>query len=101
MQSKVEHAQPSTHILYCPIDRSSLRRIQLDAGLPAFECSGCTGHWVRFGDYVGWRERQPSEFAEVPTPEGVQAHRAPEFGRWLAGHPRRSEVLAYLQWVSR
>ena len=179
----------------CPVDRGALRRAELDSGLPAFECSRCDGRWVRFGDFLGWRERQPGEVPETPshdsvavTPEpsptgprrcadcghlltryrvghgvafaldqcgrcngvwldagewealrgrglhdnlhqvfgpgwqhGVRTEeqrrateaqferqlaapdfaRTREFGAWLAEHPRRSEVLAYLTWMTR
>ena len=55
----------------CPVDDGPLARVRLDAALPAFQCSACHGHWMRFGDYLGWREQQaenvPETLAELPA----------------------------------
>jgi Zn-finger nucleic acid-binding protein len=180
----------------CPVDQRPLGRIELESTLPAFECAACAGHWLRFGDYLAWRERQPEDLPELPAavdpletalaappagprwcPDctylltryhvgrgvaftldrcgncngvwldraewetlrarglhdnlhemfgpgwqwaaredqrrrmadaqfarqlgGADFARAQESGGWLAGHPRRSEILAYLQWQAR
>jgi Zn-finger nucleic acid-binding protein len=53
----------------CPADGGSLTRVRLDAALPAFQCESCSGHWLRFGDYLGWREHQPANVPEVPSAE--------------------------------
>ena len=52
----------------CPVDGDILQRVRLDAALPAFQCRRCSGHWVRFGDYLGWREQQPGDIPESPAP---------------------------------
>jgi Zn-finger nucleic acid-binding protein len=178
----------------CPVDGGMLQRVKLDATLPAFQCTACSGHWVRFGDYLGWREQQPGNIPESPPAgapiraaddsaglrrcpdcagllaryrvghgvpftldqcgrcngiwldgaewETLRARglhddlnrifgpgwqhqvrgeeeraladaqfsrqlgeadftRARDFGAWVAAHPRRSEILAYLQWAVR
>ena len=177
----------------CPVDGGSLQRVRLDATLPAFQCGRCAGHWLRFGDYLGWREQQPANIPETPPESAPVPHAEPsgglrrcpdcpgllnryhvghgvpfsldqcgrcngiwldgsewevlrarglhddlnrifgpgwqhevrteeerartdaqfarqlggdydrtrEFGRWMADHPRRSEILAYLQWAVR
>jgi Zn-finger nucleic acid-binding protein len=41
--------------------------VAIDSALPAFQCGQCAGHWMRFGDYLGWRERQPGDQPEVPA----------------------------------
>ena len=51
----------------CPVDNGSLRAVSLGSGLPAFECSKCGGHWLRFGDYLGWRERHSGDEPAVPS----------------------------------
>lgn len=51
----------------CPVDHESLRAASLGSGLSAFECPTCGGHWVRFGDYLAWRERQTDEQPAVPS----------------------------------
>jgi Zn-finger nucleic acid-binding protein len=35
--------------------------------LPAFECTSCGGSWLRFGDYLAWRAKQPVDQPEVPS----------------------------------
>lgn len=51
----------------CPVDHGSLRSAALASGLSAFECTTCAGHWLRFGDYLAWRERQPGDQPAVPS----------------------------------
>ena len=85
----------------CPVDKRPLRRLELEAGLPAFECGSCTGRWIRFGDYLAWRERQPGDTPEVPADAngagevatgspGGSVRRCPDCGylltRYRAGH---------------
>jgi Zn-finger nucleic acid-binding protein len=53
----------------CPVDGGALQRVRLDAALPAFQCGQCAGHWLRFGDYLGWREQQPGNAPES-SPSG-------------------------------
>ena len=52
----------------CPNDGAPLTRVDLEAGEPGltgFTCGRCAGHWLRFGDYLAWRERQPGDVPEV------------------------------------
>lgn len=67
----------------CPVDGGPLQRVRLDTALPAFQCGQCAGHWLRFGDYLGWREQQPADVPETPgaPPRGEPEH-------WSGG-PRR------------
>lgn len=51
----------------CPLDQKPLAREEIEPGLPGFECALCRGHWIRFGDYLGWRDGQPAEVPEVPS----------------------------------
>jgi Zn-finger nucleic acid-binding protein len=51
----------------CPVDQRPLGRVTIDSALPAFQCAHCAGHWLRFGDYLAWRERQPGDQPEVPA----------------------------------
>jgi Zn-finger nucleic acid-binding protein len=52
--------------MHCPVDKRPLRRVELEAGLSAFECDACAGHWLRFGEYLRWRDRQRGDTPEVP-----------------------------------
>ena len=76
----------------CPVDDGPLPRIQLAADLPAFECSDCHGRWIRYGDYLGWRERQAADVPVTPpdpdtpawAPElATPARRCPDCARFL------------------
>ena len=76
----------------CPVDNGALTRTELATGLPAFECSRCHGRWLRYGDYLGWRERQGTNVPETPhdpnaaapAPEpALGARRCPDCGRFL------------------
>lgn len=58
----------------CPVDQQRLRRGDIEPGLSGYHCEHCLGHWVRFGDYLGWRDRQQGDVPEVtrtPTPDSV------------------------------
>jgi len=79
----------------CPVDQSHFRRVELESGLPAFQCIQCSGHWLRFGDYLAWRERQPGDLSELPTAEPSEivpdpvagaARRCPDCGHLLTRH---------------
>jgi Zn-finger nucleic acid-binding protein len=61
----------------CPVDQRTLRRTTLDASLPVFECAQCAGHWLRFGDYLTWREQQPNDVAEVSVDGAEEALEQP------------------------
>lgn len=76
----------------CPIDNGPLTRTALTNDLPAFECSRCHGRWIRYGDYLGWRERQGADVpvtphdpeASGPAPEpALGARRCPDCNRFL------------------
>ena len=76
----------------CPVDDATLLRTELAPGLPAFECSSCHGRWLRYGDYLGWRERQGTDVQETPPDAHAQslapepalgARRCPDCGRFL------------------
>ena len=69
----------------CPVDGGSLQRVRLDAALPAFQCGQCAGHWLRFGDYLGWREQQRVNVPEAP-PSAGRGSAEPEQS---TGGPRR------------
>jgi Zn-finger nucleic acid-binding protein len=56
----------------CPVDDSALSRAELMDGLSAFQCGKCRGHWLRFGDYLSWRESQPGDVPEAPAEEADQ-----------------------------
>jgi Zn-finger nucleic acid-binding protein len=57
----------------CPVDGGTLVRVKLDAALPAFQCGECQGHWLRFGDYLGWREQQRTNIPETtPAADRVE-----------------------------
>lgn len=76
--------------MQCPVDQTTLRRTELDAGLPGYDCSRCSGHWLRFGDYLTWRERQRAEVAESPLdPESVVPAES-------SGGPRRCPDCGFL-----
>lgn len=64
----------------CPVDRHALRHTQLEDGLQAFECPECTGRWLRFGEYLTWRERNPEDTPEVPPELVPDLGAAPESG---------------------
>jgi Zn-finger nucleic acid-binding protein len=51
----------------CPVDHGSLRTASLASGLLAFVCATCGGQWLRFGDYLAWREKHPGDQPEVPS----------------------------------
>lgn len=72
----------------CPADQTPLRSAPLDHDLRAFECGGCVGHWIRFGDYLAWRERQPGDMPEVPPEAAGEVPEARESVRRCAdcGH---------------
>ena len=78
----------------CPLDGAPLTRVDVEAGAPGlagFACGKCTGHWLRFGDYLAWRDRQTGEVPEVPgemaaetvEPSGGPARRCPDCGHLL------------------
>ena len=78
----------------CPLDGAPLTRIDVEAGAPGlagFACGKCTGHWLRFGDYLAWRERQAGDVPEAPRetageavePSGGPARRCPDCGHLL------------------
>ena len=77
--------------MQCPVDNTSLTRLDLDAGLPGYQCGSCSGHWLRFGDYLTWRDRQRTDVPEaagdpesaVPTP-APGSRRCPDCGFLLA-----------------
>jgi Zn-finger nucleic acid-binding protein len=64
----------------CPLDGAVLQRVRLDVALPAFQCSSCAGHWLRFGDYLGWREQQTGNVAEATASEPATAPEPREGG---------------------
>src|SRR4051794_30177953 len=66
--------------MYCPVDHASLRRVELPDGPSAFACDKCAGHWVRFGDYLAWRERQPGDLPFQPDAGGEIAATATTVG---------------------
>jgi len=78
----------------CPVDHARMHRVELEAGLPAFTCDSCAGHWFRFGDYLTWRERQPGNVPEVPPEAGGElavasdgrVRRCPDCDHLLARH---------------
>lgn len=77
--------------MYCPTDQRSLRRIELLPGLRAHECEGCAGHWLRFGDYLAWREAQAEDQPEVPLQaSGISPSDPPSAG------PRRCPDCDFL-----
>ncbi len=51
----------------CPVDHGTLRATSLASALPAFECNTCGGHWLRFGDYLAWREKHPGDQPTMPS----------------------------------
>jgi Zn-finger nucleic acid-binding protein len=51
----------------CPVDHGTLRATDLASGLSAFECTTCGGHWLRFGDYLAWREKLTGDQETVPS----------------------------------
>jgi Zn-finger nucleic acid-binding protein len=58
----------------CPVDGASLTRKEVEPGLPTYHCGKCDGDWLRFGDYLNWRDRQPGEVPEQPAvPDGEPA----------------------------
>jgi hypothetical protein len=62
----------------CPVDGAALTRTEVEPGLYANRCSACAGDWLRFGDYLAWRERQPGDTPEVaPEPGGDVAAAEP------------------------
>src|SRR4051812_5723131 len=76
----------------CPVDNGPLTRTELAPDLPAFDCSRCRGRWLRYGDYLGWRERQGADVPETPDQSGTTAYapepatparRCPDCGRFL------------------
>ena len=78
----------------CPLDGAPLTRVDVEAGVPGlagFACGKCTGHWLRFGDYLAWRDRQTGEVPEVPgemaaetvESSGGPARRCPDCGHLL------------------
>jgi Zn-finger nucleic acid-binding protein len=72
----------------CPNDGATLTRVELEIGtpaLPGYSCGKCDGHWLRFGDYLSWRDRQSGDVPEVPpedageiTDAGQGARRCPD-----------------------
>jgi Zn-finger nucleic acid-binding protein len=82
----------------CPVDGASLTRTEVEPGLYANQCSACAGDWLRFGDYLAWRERQPSDTPEQPAEPGGEVataepggvRRCPDCGhlltRYTIGH---------------
>ena len=92
-RGRSRHAFPETRLtMNCPVDNAPLTRIELSAGLPAFECSSCHGRWVRYGDYLGWRERKGADVpitphdpdVPAPAPElATPARRCPDCSRFL------------------
>ena len=49
----------------CPVDQQVLKHDDIEDGLPAYACPHCDGHWMRFGDYLRWRDEQPGEWPET------------------------------------
>ena len=58
--------------------------------MAAFECTSCAGHWLRFGDYLAWRDRQLTEQPEIPSEEASESEPATATG------VRRCPDCAYL-----
>ena len=61
----------------CPVDSAPLTRVDLEPGLAGFTCGKCAGHWLRFGDYLAWRERQPGDAPELPREGAGEVAEAP------------------------
>ncbi len=93
----------------CPLDGAPLTRVDVEAGAPGlagFACGKCTGHWLRFGDYLAWRDRQTGDVPEVPRemaaetvePSGGPARLCPDCGhlltRYRVGRESRSRSTA-------
>jgi Zn-finger nucleic acid-binding protein len=76
----------------CPVDGGTLLRVRLDAALPAFQCGSCAGHWVRFGDYLGWREQQPADVPERPA-SGSRSEPEPREGGGVRRCPDCAALL--------
>ena len=74
----------------CPVDHGSLRPAPLASGLSAFECTTCAGQWLRFGDYLAWREKQHGEQPAVPSDA------TPDLEAGSAAGVRRCPDCAYL-----
>jgi len=82
----------------CPVDYSPLRRTDIAQGPSAFTCDQCAGHWLRFGDYLAWREGQTGDVPEAPPeaagelapPRDGTARRCPDCAllltRYQVGH---------------
>jgi|SRR5215213_1536160 Zn-finger nucleic acid-binding protein len=74
----------------CPVDYAPLRRMDLEPALSGFTCDRCQGHWMRFGDYLAWREGQSGDAPEVAA-EG-----AGEFASRPEGPARRCPDCAHV-----
>ena len=77
----------------CPNDRAALTRVDLEVGasaLPGYACSKCAGHWLRFGDYLAWRDHQRDEVPEEPREAGAEVAEA------TPGAARRCPDCAHL-----
>ena len=81
----------------CPLDQQALKHDDIEPGLPAYACPTCEGHWVRFGDYLTWRDQQPGEY---PTTSGLTpSEPTPVIGGEPPKHgsvPRRCADCDYL-----
>lgn len=81
----------------CPVDQQTLRRDQVDEGLAGFECSHCRGHWLRFGDYLAWREGLGREWPEISADHAGQSVPQPSAEPAAPGSlPRRCPDCDYL-----
>lgn len=53
--------------MHCPACKTpTFTPIQLEPTLPAQQCAGCQGHWLRADDYFKWLDQQPARLAEKP-----------------------------------
>ena len=78
----------------CPVDQRPLRRVEIAAGLAAFECAACAGHRLRFGEYLMWRERQSGDAPEQPPPDAAPPDEITVYAS--AGPARRCPDCGYL-----
>ena len=53
--------------MHCPACKTpTFTPIQLEPTLPAQQCAGCQGHWLRADDYFKWLDQQPARLPEKP-----------------------------------
>ncbi len=75
----------------CPVCKTvDLQYTEEDLGLRCYSCSSCGGDWVRFEDYLSWKNRSSLEEAAfdpthdyVPEYDSKMANLCPDCGKIL------------------